>query len=74
MNDVQFLAERIARLSERLAILETGQTDGAATGERTTLTGNTVVASGHCLVLESLTVPTGYYLEVASGASLVLVG
>lgn len=74
MNDIQFLAERIARLTERIAILEASQVDNASNDARSTLVGDTVIASGYCLVLESVMIPDGIRLDIASGASLVLVG
>lgn len=72
MSDIQFLAERIARIAERLAILETAQS--VMTGQNMVLNVNTTIATDYSLVLESLEVPDDYYIEIASGAALVLVG
>ena len=74
VNDIQAMAERLARLTERIAVLETAQSDATATGERVTLNANTTVAANYCVILAMLDVPTGFYLAIASDGSLVLVG
>lgn len=74
MSDIQLLASRIANLTERLAILEAAQSDASTIGQRMVLNANTTIAADYSLVLESLEVPATLYLEIASGAALVLVG
>ena len=69
-EQLQWLAERYARLAERLALLEAGSNDFPSGY----ITGNTLVPGNGCLVACVLEVLDGYSFELASGATLVLVG
>ena len=72
MNEqLQWLADRYIRLAERLALLEANSAQAVASNR---ISGNTLVPEYSCLVLDNLEILSGYSLELASGAVLVLVG
>lgn len=74
MAELQRMAERMAQLAERLAILEAGQLTAANTGENCLISGSVLVAQHYSLILEYLEVGNGSQIEIANGGSLVLVG
>lgn len=70
-EQLQWLADRYIRLAERLALLEANSAQAVPLKR---ISGNTLVPEYGCLVVDDLEILSGYSLELASGAVLVLVG
>lgn len=69
MNDLLLVADRLAKLQERVSILE-----AIDYRLRTTVQINTTVPSGTVLILEYVEVANGYQLSISDNAALILVG
>lgn len=69
MNDLLLVADRLAKLQERVSILE-----AIDYRLRTTVQINTTVPSGTVLILEYVEVVNGYQLSISDNAALILIG
>lgn len=69
MNDLLLVADRLAKLQERVSILE-----AIDYRLRTTVQINTTVPSGTVLILEYVEVANGYQLSISDNAALILIG
>lgn len=68
-NDLLLIADRLAKLTERVSTLE-----AIDYRLRSVLQVSTTVPSGTTLILEYVEVANGYQLSISDNAALILVG
>ncbi len=68
-NDLLLVADRLAKLQERVSILE-----AMDYRLRTVVQINSTIPSGTVLILEYVEVANGYQLSISDNAALLLIG